>query len=73
MCRKIIDAKLKNKDAIDVWGDGKQTRSFCFVEDLIEALIRTMECEYSNPINLGNPFEISIHRYLLSMFIENIF
>ena len=54
----IIQA-LKN-EPITIYGDGKQTRSFCFIEDLIEALIRTMDCAYSNPINLGNPFEISI-------------
>jgi len=55
----FISQALKN-EPLTIYGDGKQTRSFCFVEDLIEALIRTMECEYSNPINLGNPFEISI-------------
>ena len=53
----IVQA-LRN-EPITIYGDGKQTRSFCFVEDLIEALIKTMECEYSNPLNLGNPFEIS--------------
>ena len=55
----FVTQALKN-EPITIYGDGMQTRSFCFVEDLIEALIRTMECEYSCPLNLGNPFEISI-------------
>ena len=55
----FVTQALKN-EPITIYGDGMQTRSFCFVEDLIEALIKTMECEYSYPLNLGNPFEISI-------------
>jgi UDP-glucuronate decarboxylase len=52
---------LKNED-ITVYGDGKQTRSFCYVDDLIEGVIRMMNIsgDFSGPVNLGNPQEYSI-------------
>ena len=39
---------------LEIYGSGKQTRSFCYISDLIEGLIRCMEIEFHNPINLGN-------------------
>lgn len=51
---------LKGKD-ITVYGDGKQTRSFCFVDDLVRGIMATMDKnEFSGPVNLGNPNEITI-------------
>jgi UDP-glucuronate decarboxylase len=43
-----------------VYGDGSQTRSFCYVSDLVEGLIRLMNGEHTGPINLGNPDEYTI-------------
>ena len=56
----IIQA-LRN-DPITIYGEGAQTRSFCYVDDLIEASIRLMEAEddFIGPVNLGNPHEITI-------------
>ena len=54
----IVQA-LKN-NPITIYGDGQQTRSFCFVDDLIKGLILLMESKYNNPINLGNPSELKI-------------
>ena len=45
---------------LTVYGDGSQTRSFCFVDDLVDGLIRLMNSEYSKPVNLGNPDEYSM-------------
>lgn len=46
---------------ITVYGDGRQTRSFCYVTDLVEGLIRMMDCEgFTGPVNLGNPGEFTI-------------
>ena len=58
----IVQA-LKNKD-ITVYGDGDQTRSFCYVDDLVDGLIRLMESEDDivGPINLGNPTEFTIRQ-----------
>lgn len=57
----IIQA-LENKD-ITIYGDGKQTRSFCYVDDLIDGLIRMMESEDNiiGPVNLGNPNEFTVY------------
>ena len=54
----IIQA-LKN-EPITVYGDGSQTRAFCYVSDLVDALIKLMNCNYSQPVNLGNPDEHTI-------------
>jgi UDP-glucuronate decarboxylase len=49
-------------EPITIYGDGNQSRSFCFVEDLIEALVRLMgsPAEFTGPVNLGNPVEFTI-------------
>jgi UDP-glucuronate decarboxylase len=55
----IVQA-LRGED-ITVYGDGSQTRSFCYVDDLVEGMLRFMECEdVTGPLNLGNPAETSI-------------
>jgi UDP-glucuronate decarboxylase len=48
------------KKPITIYGDGTQTRSFCYVDDLVEGLIRLMNGEHIGPINLGNPEEYTI-------------
>ena len=55
-------AQSLNGDDITIYGDGDQTRSFCYVDDLIDALILTMGTgdEFTGPVNIGNPSEISI-------------
>jgi dTDP-glucose 4,6-dehydratase len=55
----FIAQALQGKD-ITVYGDGKQTRSFCYISDLIDGLYRLMVSDYSWPINLGNPAEKNI-------------
>jgi dTDP-glucose 4,6-dehydratase len=50
---------IKGED-ITVFGDGTQTRSFCFVDDMIEGIYKLLLSNYTNPINLGNPDEISV-------------
>ena len=50
---------LRNED-VTVFGDGSQTRSFCYVSDLVEGIIRMMESGENSPINIGNPAEMTI-------------
>ena len=50
---------LRGED-LTVFGDGSQTRSFCYVDDMVEGIVRLLFSEYNFPINLGNPEEISI-------------
>ena len=47
-------------DSITIYGTGEQSRSFCFVDDLIEGMTRLMDSDISTPINIGNPFQITI-------------
>lgn len=56
LCRKVINAD----GGIDIWGDGSQIRTFCYIDDAVEGLIRIMRCNYKNPINLGSDKEITI-------------
>jgi len=55
----FIDQALKN-EPLTVYGDGSQTRSFCYVADLVEGLLRLMDSDVNEPVNLGNPAEFSI-------------
>jgi len=47
-------------EALTIYGDGMQTRSFCFVEDLIEGIYRLMQTDFHEPVNIGNPVENTI-------------
>ena len=58
ICRKI--ALADDGDDIEVWGDGKQTRSYCYIDDCVEGIYRLMQSEYSEPLNLGQDRMISI-------------
>jgi dTDP-glucose 4,6-dehydratase len=55
----FIGQTLRGED-LTVFGDGSQTRSFCFVDDLIEGIFKLLHSDYSSPVNLGNPDEVSI-------------
>ena len=55
----FISQAIRN-EPISVFGDGKQTRSFCFITDLVDGLIKLMDSEIHEPLNLGNPFEMTI-------------
>ena len=47
-------------EALTVYGDGSQTRSFCFVSDLIDGIVQLMKSGHHDPVNIGNPVEISL-------------
>ncbi|HPG30149.1 MAG TPA: SDR family oxidoreductase [bacterium] len=55
----FINQALQNED-ITVFGDGSQTRSFCYVNDLIEGIFRLMQSDFNYPVNIGNPSEMSV-------------
>jgi nucleoside-diphosphate-sugar epimerase len=59
MCRKI--ALAGHDDTIEVWGDGHQTRSYCYVDDCVEGIYRLMRSNYSEPLNLGQDRLVSIN------------
>jgi nucleoside-diphosphate-sugar epimerase len=54
ICRKIIEAKASGKHEIEIWGDGKQTRSFMYIDDCTLGTQAILESEIHEPINLGS-------------------
>lgn len=58
VCRKV--ALARDGDKIEVWGDGKQTRSFCYIDDCVEATYRLMESNVSHPLNIGSDRLVTI-------------
>jgi GDP-D-mannose 3', 5'-epimerase len=58
ICRKV--ALAREGDGIEIWGDGKQTRSFMYVDDCVEGLLRLMASTYHEPLNLGMSMMISV-------------
>lgn len=59
ICRKV--ALADTVDEIEVWGDGEQTRSYCYIDDCVEGIYRLMQSNYCDPINLGQDRMISIN------------
>lgn len=55
----LMGQALRN-EPLTVYGDGSQTRSFCYVADLVEGIVRLLEVDFHEPVNLGNPNEVSI-------------
>ena len=62
MCRKIAYAKLTGNHEIEIWGDGEQTRSFCYIDDCLEGLYRLMRSDFREPINLGQDRMVTINQ-----------
>lgn len=67
LCRKV--AQATNPGKITIWGDGKQTRSYCYVDDAVEGTIRLMESHFDKPINIGSDTLVTIDQ-LANMIIE---
>ena len=61
LCRKIAEAKLAGKPEIEIWGDGEQTRSFCYINDCVEGIYRLMRSDHFEPINLGQDRMVTIN------------
>lgn len=59
ICRKI--ALANDPDTIEVWGDGEQTRSYCYIDDCVEGIYRIMQSDFYDPLNLGTDRLVSIN------------
>lgn len=62
MCRKIALAKLTGNHEIEIWGDGEQTRSFCYINDCLEGIYRLMKSDFHEPLNLGQDRMVTINQ-----------
>jgi GDP-D-mannose 3', 5'-epimerase len=62
ICRKVIEAKHSHSNEIEIWGDGKQTRSFMFIDDCLRGTLAIMESDIHEPINLGSSELVTINQ-----------
>src|SRR5579875_268489 len=62
MCRKVAIAKLSGNHEIEIWGDGEQTRSFCYIDDCVVGIYRLMRSDFREPLNLGQDRLFSINQ-----------
>jgi len=60
ICRKVARAKLRGESTIEIWGDGRQTRSFMYIDDCIKGLLMLMHCDVEEPLNLGSDELVTI-------------
>ena len=67
LCRKVAEAS--NPGTLMMWGDGKQTRSFCYIDDCVQGTVKLMESDYDKPINIGSERLVTINE-LAEMIIE---
>jgi GDP-D-mannose 3',5'-epimerase len=61
LCRKV--AMAKNGDAIEIWGDGQQTRSFLYIDACVDATIKLTRSDFAGPVNIGSEEMISINNF----------
>ncbi len=61
ICRKVATAKLSGNPEVEIWGDGEQTRSFCYIDDCINGLRRLMRSDWPEPLNLGSDRTVTIN------------
>ena len=64
LCRKVINSILEDKNSIDVWGDGEQTRSFLYIDDCVEATLKLFNSNHHGPINIGSEEKVSINEMI---------
>jgi nucleoside-diphosphate-sugar epimerase len=62
ICRKVILAKLSGKHEIEIWGDGRQTRSFMYIDDCLHGTQMLMSGDFVEPINLGSSQQVTINQ-----------
>jgi GDP-D-mannose 3',5'-epimerase len=63
-CRKVI---VGTKD-VEIWGNGKQTRSFCYVDDCVEGILRLMRSDFTKPLNIGSDEMVSVNEMVAKIF-----
>ena len=62
ICRKV--ALARDGEAVEIWGDGEQTRSYLYVDDTVEGIYRIMHSDYPDPLNLGSTEQVSINQFV---------
>jgi GDP-D-mannose 3', 5'-epimerase len=70
MCRKVAIGKLSGNHEIEIWGDGEQTRSFCYIDDCVAGIFKLMRSGHREPLNLGQDRMVTINE--LADLVANI-
>lgn len=70
ICRKVAEAKLSGRHEIEIWGDGNQTRSFCYIDDCVDGTLRLLDSDVREPLNIGSSELVSINE--LVSIVEDI-
>jgi nucleoside-diphosphate-sugar epimerase len=65
LCRKVAEAR--DGEAIEIWGDGKQTRSFLYIDECIEGTLRLMRSEFTGPVNIGSDEMVTLNDLALTI------
>lgn len=61
-CRKVAQAKLDGDHTVEIWGDGEQTRSFCYIDDCCEGIHRLMRSDHALPLNIGQDRLVTVNQ-----------
>ena len=69
LCRKVAEAKQTRAEELEVWGNGTNMRSFCYIDDCVEGIVRLTESDYVDPVNIGSAQVVSVDTLLTT--IEN--
>jgi GDP-D-mannose 3', 5'-epimerase len=64
LSRKVAQSKINKSNNIEVWGDGKQTRTFLYIDDCLEGTLKLFESDYSDPVNIGSDEQVSINQMI---------
>ena len=70
VCRKVIEAIDRGDNCIEIWGDGNQTRSFCWIGDCLDGILRLMDSDVTEPLNIGSSEMVTINE--LVSIVESI-
>ena len=62
LCRKVAMAKLTGNPEVEIWGDGEQTRSFCYIDDCVIGIYKLMRSDFHEPLNLGQDRMVTINQ-----------
>lgn len=71
LCRRVAVAKLTGRHEIEIWGDGEQTRSFCYIDDCVTGIYELVRSDYHEPLNLGQDRMVIINQ-LADMVTETV-
>jgi len=70
LARKFVEAKVNNSNKIEIWGNGEQVRSFMYVDDCLDGILKLIESDFRDPINIGSSEDVTINQMV--DILENI-